>query len=275
VDMWLKSRQPDREEMIRTFLSDSSACPDLLWLKTVDSTNTFLKKAAAQGAAHKTVVIADCQSAGRGRMGRVFQSTAGQGIYLSLLLRPDVPPEELLAVTGMAAVAVCRAIRRCCHAPVRIKWVNDILLHGRKLCGILAESVIVGDRICLVIGVGINVSQTREDFTPAVARLATSLAMEGYTLSREALSAALVEELFRLADEMVDIKTNWIDEYRAACVNPGREARLVWSETEETVQVLDVDGRFGLVVRRENGAVDVIRTGEVSLRCGETYDEER
>lgn len=273
--MWLKSRQPDREEMIRAFLSDSSACPDLLWLKTVDSTNTFLKKAAAQGAAHKTVVIADCQSAGRGRMGRVFQSTAGQGIYLSLLLRPDVPPEELLAVTGMAAVAVCRAIRRCCHAPVRIKWVNDILLHGRKLCGILAESVIVGDRICLVIGVGINVSQTREDFTPEVARLATSLAMEGYTLSREALSAALVEELFRLADEMVDIKTNWIDEYRAACVNPGREARLVWSETEETVQVLDVDGRFGLVVRRENGAVDVIRTGEVSLRCGETYDEER
>lgn len=169
------------EREIRRFLT--ADCPDLRCLAEIDSTNSYLKREALAGAPHGTAATAECQTAGRGRMTRGFRSPAGRGVYLSVLLRPQLPPEALLGVTGMTAVAVCAAVERTAGVRPKIKWTNDLVLHGKKLCGILTELAVEGETglvQSLVIGAGVNVSHTPEDFGPEVSAMATSLAQEGY-----------------------------------------------------------------------------------------------
>ena len=261
------------ESGIRRQLPGDFFCPDLRCVERIDSTNTCLKREAVQGAAHGTVLIADCQSAGRGRMGRSFLSPPGRGIYLSVLLRPRVSAEKLMCATGMAAVAVCRAVEQVCEAQPAIKWTNDLVLGGKKLCGILAETVLQGDETALVIGAGVNVSHSRADFGPEVGEIATSLTMEGYTVSRTALAAAMIRELYRLSADLGGDITEWVEAYRCRCVNLGKDVRLLWTEGQERATVLDIDDSFGLVVRREDGSVTVVRTGEVSVRGLYGYTE--
>ena len=134
------------EPEIRRFLGETARVGrTLVCLPEVDSTNLRAKQLAAEGAADGTVVAADLQTAGRGRLGRSFQSPGGQGIYLTALLRPDLPPERLSPVTAMAGVAVCRAIERICGASPGLKWPNDPVLGGRKVCGILTELSLEGE----------------------------------------------------------------------------------------------------------------------------------
>ncbi len=251
---------------VRRHLGKQEICPDLRCLMEIDSTNSYLKREALEGAPHGTVATANMQTAGRGRMSRSFVSPAGRGVYLSVLFRPQLPPEKLMGATGMAAVAVCRAIERVCGAKPQIKWTNDLVLNGKKLCGILAEMALEGENASLVIGAGVNVSFSREDFGPEVADIATSLAMEGYPVSRAELMAAMVEELHRLAEDLGKDIAIWVEEYRSRCVNLGREVQLLWSETQERATALDVDDQFGLVVRRADGTMTTVRTGEVSVR---------
>lgn len=252
---------------LRRQLGAGVVCPDLRCLEEIDSTNSYLKREALRGAPHGTVAVAHRQTAGRGRMGRSFVSAAGRGIYLSVLLRPQLPPAQLLGATGMAAVAVCRAIEESCGARPGIKWTNDLVLCGKKLCGILTELALDGgDTASLIIGAGVNVSQTPADLGPGVADIATSLAMEGYEVSPAALMAAMIRELYRLADDLGKSGGEWVAEYRRRCVNLGREVRLLWSEGQERATALDIDEQFGLVVRRADGTVTTVRTGEVSVR---------
>ena len=152
----------------------------------------------------------------------------------------------------MAAVAVCGAVERAAGVRPGIKWTNDLILGGRKLGGILTELSLEGETgrpEYLIIGVGLNVRQRAEDFPPEVADVATSLAAQGYEVSRAALAAALIEAFGR-----------------RDCVTLGREVRLLWSEEQERGLALDVDGQFGLVVRWADGTETTVRTGEVSVR---------
>ena len=252
-----------KEEILKHLSVD---CPQIDCFELIDSTNSFLKREAVDGAPHGSVAAANCQSAGRGRLGRTFQSPADRGIYLSVLLRPNLPGEVLMSATGMAAVAVSRAIKRTAGGQVGIKWTNDLILNGKKLAGILAETVVIGREIALVIGVGVNVHHCREDFEGEVADIATSLAMEGITVSRAALTAAMIEEFYALGDALGGDVNAYIEEYRRSCVTLGREVRLVWSEEQKRAQALDIDEKFGLVVRFEDGSVTTVRTGEVSVR---------
>ena len=257
------------EREVRRCLSPGTGCPDLRCLEEVDSTNSYLKREALAGAASGTVAVANCQSAGRGRMTRSFQSPPGRGVYLSVLLRPHLPPGELLGVTGMTAVAVARAVERTAGVRPGIKWTNDLVLNGRKICGILTEMALEGETQMtqsLVIGAGVNVSHTPEDFGPQVSRMATSLAQEGYSVSRPALAAAMIEELYRLVGSLGGDTSQWVEEYRRDCVTLGRTVRLLWTDRQVEAQALDVDGQFGLVVRLENGTETTLRTGEVSVR---------
>ena len=164
------------EPEIRRFLGETARVGrTLVCLAEVDSTNLRARQLAAEGAADGTVVVADRQTAGRGRLGRSFQSPGGQGIYLTALLRPDLPPERLSPVTAMAGVAVCRAVERLCGVSPGLKWPNDPVLDGKKLCGILTELSLEGETARvqeLVLGIGINVSQRPEDFTPEVREIA-------------------------------------------------------------------------------------------------------
>ena len=257
------------EREIRNAFPPGLDCPDLRCLEEVDSTNSYLKREALAGAPHGTVVVANCQTAGRGRMTRSFQSPPGKGVYLSILLRPQLPPEELLGVTGMTAVAVCAAVEKTAGVRPQIKWTNDLVLNGRKICGILTEMALEGESgltQSLVIGAGVNVGHTDADFGPEVAKMATSLAQEGYAVSRSALAAAMIEEFNRLGEALGGDIGPWVDAYRRDCVTLGKPVRLLWTGGQTQADALDIDSQFGLIVRFPEGGEQIVRTGEVSVR---------
>ena len=243
----------------------------LCCFERVDSTNSYLKRAASEGVVDGTVAVADEQTGGRGRRGRSFESPPGKGVYLSALLRPPVEPTRLLPITGFCAVAVCNAIERTAGVRPQIKWANDLVLGGKKLCGILTELSMEGESGCLqyaIVGIGVNVSQTKEDFAGELADIATSLAIEtGEQVSRAALAAAMIEELDALYLALLRHKLGpYLDAYRRDCLTIGREVQLLWEDVHEKVLATGVDDELGLQVVRRNGAQETIRTGEVSVR---------
>lgn len=239
-------------------------------LDQVDSTNTYLKRRASQGAPHGLVVTAEEQTGGRGRRGRSFQSPRGQGLYLSVLLRPNIAPAEAADMTAWTAVAVCRALEALTGLRPAIKWTNDILLGGRKLCGILTELELDGaGRPVVVIGIGINVGQSSADFAPEVAPIATSLAMHmAQPPSRAALARALIGALDRMAAEFPAKRVEFLDEYRSRCVTTGREVDVISPAGIRRGFARAVDDDFRLVVEFEDGAVEAVNGGEVSIRGG-------
>ena len=242
------------EPEIRRFLGETARVGrTLVCLAEVDSTNLRARQLAAEGAADGTVVVADRQTAGRGRLGRSFQSPGGQGIYLTALLRPDLPPERLSPVTAMAGVAVCRAVERLCGVSPGLKWPNDPVLDGKKLCGILTELSLEGE-------------------TARVQALVQAL---GHAVSRPALAAEIIREVDRLCAALAAGETGpYLAEYRRRCVNLGRTVRLLRPDGGgETAEALDIDEEFGLVVRRPDGAVKTVRSGEVSVRGLYGYTE--
>jgi len=242
---------------------------EVLCFGSLASTNTHLKQLALEGAAEGTVVIAEHQTAGRGRMDRTFQSPAGKGLYLSVLLRPDLPPERFLPVTALAGVAVCDAVERLCGERPGLKWPNDPVLRGRKLAGILTELVTGEDgKPAIVVGIGVNVSQMGEDFTTDVADMATSLAREGLQVSREALAAELLGQLDGMYRALLEDDLDaWRQRYRRDCVNLGRPVQLLRPDgSREQALALDVDRELGLMVQLEDGTVKTVYTGEVSVR---------
>lgn len=260
------------EASIRACLGETARVGTTLrCFEQIDSTNAYLKRVAADGAADGTVAIADEQTGGRGRRGRGFLSPAGKGVYLSVLLRPEVEPARLLPLTGFVAVATCDAVERVASVRPQIKWTNDLVLGGKKLCGILTELSVEGESGALqyvVVGIGVNASHTKEDFAGGLEDIATSLAIEtGKSVSRAALAAAMIEELDRLYAALLTGETQpYLDAYRRGCLTIGREVQLLWQDTRERVRAVDVDDELGLVVIRGDGRRDVIRTGEVSVR---------
>jgi len=168
----------------------------VLVLDEVDSTNDAVRRLAAEGAGPGSIVVADRQTAGRGRRGRPWHSPPGMGLYISVLLRPDAPAEHVTRFTLGAAVAACRACRRLAGDDVVIKWPNDVLFDGKKLAGILAEYRRTAAGPELVLGSGFNVSQTAVDFPAELADRATSLSLAaGRPVSRTELAVQFVREL--------------------------------------------------------------------------------
>ena len=257
------------EREVRRFLGQPGVLGrELHCLETIDSTNTYAKKLAMSGAPDGTVVIANDQTAGRGRMGRTFQSPKDKGIYLSVLLRPEMEPQRLMPVTAMAGIAVADAVEAVCGVRPGLKWPNDPVIGNKKLCGILTEMSLEGEtgRVqYLVLGIGINVGQA--DLTEDVAAIATSLsAYLGRPVSRPQLAAALIKELEKLYGALKDGDlSRYLAAYRRDCVNLGKTVQLL-GEDREVVTAVDIDGEFGLVVRTADGTEKTVRSGEVSVR---------
>ncbi|MCP3979994.1 MAG: biotin--[acetyl-CoA-carboxylase] ligase [bacterium] len=171
----------------------------------MSSTNDELRQLAADGAEDWTVMLAEEQTAGRGRLGRRWHSAPGSGLYLSILLHPTEPAGRIPRWTLAAAVAACEACRRVSGLDVRIKWPNDLLCGGRKLGGILAEMRTNGTRTDLVLGLGVNVHQAAGGFPSELADSATSLRGEchrGIFLERERLAALYLIRLAALAEDL-------------------------------------------------------------------------
>jgi BirA family biotin operon repressor/biotin-[acetyl-CoA-carboxylase] ligase len=232
----------------------------VLFEERVDSTNLVLRR-LADTVPDGTAVIAASQSAGRGRSGRSFLSPEG-GLYLSVLLRPAVEPERLPTLTPLAAVAVCRALEALCGVRCGIKWPNDVLLGGKKICGILVESVLGGKRPCVIVGIGVNANTT--SFPEELRAVAGSIAAEtGRSCDLHALAAELLRSFDALyAAWTEDGGRSVLTEYRRLCLNPGRE---VLAETRRG-RALSIGEDYSLLVRWEDGAEEALRFGEVSVR---------
>lgn len=236
-------------------------------LREVDSTNNALKRTC--DAAHGTVLLSGKQTGGRGRLGRVFASPPG-GVYLSVLLRPKAPAEKLLHLTPMAAVAVRRAIFDCCGIWAEIKWTNDLVYRGKKLCGILTELTTEAGSTALqsvIIGIGINCNTSPDELPEEVRAMATSLReIVGRSVDPNALAAALIARLQEMDASLLTQKEAWMQEYAASCITVGKKIQVLCGEKRREAFAQGIDPNGGLVVRYPTGETAVVNTGEVSVR---------
>jgi BirA family biotin operon repressor/biotin-[acetyl-CoA-carboxylase] ligase len=188
-------------------------------LEETDSTNRWLKEAAVKGAPDGTVVIARRQTSGRGRFDRSFSSPEG-GLYYSQLKRNFPGGDDLVKITQLVAVAVRRAIIESTGAEPQIKWINDLYLQGKKICGILCESVSIGPENHIIVGIGINVNTRPEDLPGELQDKAGSLAQIcGRGLDTDAVAAALTRQLDKLLADPKALENEYSKEYRKYCYN--------------------------------------------------------
>ncbi len=233
---------------------------DVLYLSTVDSTNNYCKRLLAEGRQGAFLVAADRQTAGRGRQGKSFYSPAGTGIYFSLVIRPDTSLQNAVTATTAAAVAVCKAIEGLTDKKPKIKWVNDVYLDGKKICGILTEAITnfeEGTVDSVIVGIGINIST--DDF-PKDIEDAGSL---NTNVSKSKLVAETVNELMNIAAG--DYKS-FIDYYRSHSLVIGEKIRFIQNGVVTPAKAVAIDETGGLEVELENGEHTVLRSGEISIR---------
>ena len=239
-----------------------------IWLPTVNSTNTYAAMLAKQGAPHGTVVLADHQSAGKGRLGRQFSSPQGKGIYCSAVLRYEIQPERLFSLTPIMAEAVRRAVAAVTGLQPQIKWINDLVLNGRKLCGILTELGTENGTISyVVVGIGINCSQLEEDFPPELRQTAISLQQAlGKPVDREAVALELIRQIQLAADGFLDNPAFWMETYVNRCLTIGKDVRLIRNGETRKAHVDGIDDRGALLVTLPDGTKETVFSGEASVR---------
>lgn len=240
---------------------------NLHWFDCVDSTNTLARSMASDGAPHGTVIVANRQTGGRGRLGRSFHSPAGTGIYMSVILRPACRPEALMHLTCAAAVAMCDVVEASAGFRPGIKWTNDLVYNRRKLGGILTElSLTPGTQevASAVVGVGINVGQSEADFPGDIRDFAGSLSMmAGMGVSRSAVAAAMITAFSQMD---LDEKQAMLARYREDCVTVGQDISLMRGDSVFHGRALDVDDTGALVVQFSDGSIRAVNSGEVSVR---------
>ncbi|MCD8248764.1 MAG: biotin--[acetyl-CoA-carboxylase] ligase [Lachnospiraceae bacterium] len=252
-----------RSRLCTSFMGQNCIC-----LNSVDSTNNYVKKLAEDGAEEGTLVLAEEQTGGKGRRGRAWATPKDKNIAMSLLLRPKVHPAHASQLTLLMAMAVGKAIRSCTGLEAGIKWPNDIVVNGRKVCGILTEMNTEVDYInYVVIGTGINVNQ--REFSGELSGIAGSLYQNlGQETSRAAIVAASMDELERLygiflqTEDLSALK----DEYNRVCVNCGHGIRVMEQSEAYTGTTEGINGHGELVVRKDSGEEVLVYAGEVSVR---------
>ena len=255
---------------IKPFLSERSQpyANKIQIYKSLESTNKTAKEMAIAGAEHGTVILSDCQTMGRGRYSRNFFSPAGGGLYMSIILRPEVLHfENPTSVTAFAAVAVCEAIESISKKTPKIKWVNDIFIDGKKVCGILTEAVTdfeSGGLDWVVLGIGINVYIRTEDFPGDLQSLATSIypdeKMPGV---RNKLSAKIINRI--LGFEAPPSEEEIFEKYKKRLMVLGKKITVIQNQVEYKATAIDVDSVGHLIVKNENGERITISSGEIRI----------
>ena len=233
----------------------------LICLDSVDSTNTYLKKLAREGC--------DEGTAGHGRSGRAFYSKGGVGVYLSVLLKPECSPESLASLTPHLAVAVQKAIERVCGVKADIKWVNDIYVGGRKVCGILTEAAMdfeSGLVSYVIVGIGINTRIPEGDFPEEIRGIAGALTGSGGIPEfRCRIAAGVLDRLMREYDRLGS--TECYEKYRSRSLVTGKDINILSPGREPiAARAVDIDRDFALIAELPDGSVKKISSGEVSIR---------
>ena len=240
----------------------------IIYYKQLDSTNTKLTELAREGADHGTVVVADAQTAGKGRRGRTWESPAGENIYMSALLRPTFDASLAPMLTLCMAYSVVKGLEAKGFEDVKIKWPNDLVINGKKVCGVLTEMQMNGSQIeSVIVGVGINVNV--QAFPEELISKATSLYLEGKRkINLEELIKEVVEEFFSVYGQFCEEKDlSFIqDEYNELLINKGKEVRVLEPENEYTAYAKGISRTGELLVVMEDGTEKEIYAGEVSVR---------
>lgn len=242
----------------------------IFFFDTIDSTNDELKRMAADGACEGTVVVSKSQTKGKGRRGRLWQSDEDAGIYMSVLLRPELAPEDVQSITLAASSAVCKALQKYVPNKLGIKWPNDILIDNRKVCGILTEMTAEPDKIqAIILGIGLNVWNKQDQFKGELKETATSLVLNtDKELSRSTLVVEILQELEELYLNFIEKGSNakFMDIWRSFSTTIGRDIIVFQGDNKWQAKALDVldDGR--LLVETPDGHRKTILSGEISIR---------
>ena len=236
-------------------------------LENTDSTNTCVRRLAEDGAPEGTVVVAAAQTAGRGRSGKSFLSPAGTGLYMSVLLRPQLAMGDALLITTAAAVAVAHAVERVAAVTAQIKWVNDVYVDGKKVCGILTEGALDlenGGLRYAILGIGINICPPAGGFPPELASIAGALTETGGEALRAPLAAAVLDEFFALYPHLVE--KPFYDDYVSRSLLTGRQIEVLRGGMHLPATALGIDRDLHLRVRYADGSEENLAAGEVSTR---------
>lgn len=258
----------DREE-IAARLNTAVVGKQLVCLDVTGSTNADAFRLAEEGAVEGTVVLADSQSGGKGRLGRVWSSPPGVNLYCSVILRPSIRPYEAPQLTFLSAVAAARAIGRTMALKPQIKWPNDLLIGGRKVAGLLNEMSAETDAINFVIlGLGVNLNMTAGQFPPDLRHPASSLLLEtGRKVARMEFAAIMLEELDRLYSGFLSHGFAQVrEEWQEHCNANGREL-VVGDNGAEVARGMfgGIDGDGALLLRRPDGTIERILSGDVRV----------
>ena len=277
------------------FFSESRFADDFILHTRLESTNDTAKELAMSGAKHGTIIMADSQSAGRGRFGRSFYSPPGSGIYISFILYPSMRyfEDNPFSVTAYAAVSVCKAIEKTTGKYPQVKWVNDILLNGKKICGILTESVMdskSGGFLWVVVGIGINFIKPDAGYpeelkntagslfcgvTPTITRNELTAELVNHMLDTSHWSGNYIDEPYIFNDQICDkIKCEddssvsiMLNEYRKRLMILGKRVIITgYNESYEAI-ALDIDVTGRLTVQKDNGEVYSICSGEIEINA--------
>ena len=239
----------------------------VVYLSSTTSTNEEAKKIAREGAEEGTIVVAEEQTGGRGRLTRSFYCPFAKGIWFTLILRPKFFPLEASKCTLMAAVGVCRGIRRLGLQDAGIKWPNDILYHGKKLVGILTEMSASMEKIdYILIGAGINTGMKKSEFPELFRESATSFLAEGIDVSRKDLLAAILAELekeYEIAQTQGFNKV--LEDWKALSITLGQDVRVIMGEENYTGKAVDID-KDGCLLVDTGEKVERVIAGDVSIR---------
>lgn len=236
-------------------------------MPTVTSTNAVLREKAQQGAPENTVVIASAQTSGRGRFGRRFVSPEGSGIYMSILLRPDMKADQAALITTAAAVAVCEAAECLSGRECGIKWVNDVLADGKKICGILTEASVnveSGTLDYAILGIGVNVYTPKNGFDEEIKDIAGPVFNEKGKDLKNKLTAEIIK---RFLEYYLNIcQKTYLDSYRRHCVVFGKKVKVISQNKTESALALGVDNDCRLLVRYDDGREEYLSSGEISTK---------
>lgn len=249
-------------EGISGYLSENHNDLSIFSYKEVDSTNNEAKRLIASGFDRVALIVAEVQTAGRGRQGRTFYSPEQTGIYITVVIHPKIDIFDAISITTAASVAVVRAIETLTNAKPQIKWVNDIYLNNKKLCGILTEAVTdfeSGMTQSIVIGIGMNISTTH--FPADIAEVAVSLNPNGITRNR--LIAEIAKELLDISEDLSN--KSYLEEYRTHSLVLGKHITYYKNGNTHSAKATAIDDAGGLVVINDNGESEVLRCGEISI----------
>ena len=234
----------------------------------IDSTNNEAKKKAEDGAKQGTLVIAECQNGGRGRRGKKWISPSGSGIWMSFVLKPTIHPYGASMITLVAALSVVSALKNIKGLECNIKWPNDIVANGKKICGILTEMSSELDAVnYVIIGIGININST--EFDEEISDIASSVFLEtGLTIKRSQVVADFAkyfEKYYSIFMQTQDMR-GLIDEYNGLLVNVGREVKINNINSQFIGNAIGINDKGELLVKKQDGSVEKVIAGEVSVR---------